>query len=372
MADKKRVMFIDMVRGLTILIIALYHIVAPGPVKVVLSGLCAVLFFSFFFYSGYLYTPGKDTIKRNIGKRAKGLLIPFVAYSVPFWAVGSVVLIIKGKETIMDALCCLRNFFAGSIWNRTIQDLFGWDYHKLGSRYPFLADFWFLPAMFLASILLIVLREKICKSIKSIIVAIVIMLAITGVLRGFAISLPYNIQLIPFWTAVMLMGSIAKEGDLFARLKGKAAWITGVIVTVVGCGVSIYLEWGSKLYRGQFDKPEVVSMIVLFVLGNVTVWGISVLCKQIEDTGIKVDKLAYLGSHSIFIYMYHYFIAWLISMITGFSLTYKENNVTLGDLAISIVIAIVSIALSIVISVCADKIKKHRKEKKIESTSETK
>ena len=211
----------------------------------------------------------------------------------------------------------------------------------------------------------IVLREKICRGIKSILIAVVVMLLITGVLRGFSISLPYNLQLIPFWTALMLMGSAGRELNVFTRLKGKAAWITGVIVSAVGIGVSIYLGWGAKLFRGEFNKPEVVTMIVLFILGNVTVWGMSVLCKQIEDTGLKVDKLAYLGSHSIFIYMYHYFIAWLISMFTGFSLRYKANDVTATTLAISIVLAIVSIALSIVISICADKLKKFRKEKKL-------
>ncbi len=152
-----------MVKGLTILGIALYHIIAPGAVRNFLSGLCAVMFFSFFFYSGYLYTPGKEGIKRNIANRVKGLLRPFILYSISLWGVGSIVLVIKGEESVMDALCCLRNFYAGAIWNRTIQDFFGWDYHHLGSNYPFLASFWFLPAVFLSSILFIVLREKYVK-----------------------------------------------------------------------------------------------------------------------------------------------------------------------------------------------------------------
>ncbi len=34
--------------------------------------------------------------------------------------------------------------------------------------------------------------------------------------------------------------------------------------------------------------------------GNVSVWGISVLFRQIENTGINVDKMAYLHDHGIF------------------------------------------------------------------------
>lgn len=360
MKEKRRVKYIDMVKGITILCIALYHIVAPGIIRNVLAGICAVMFFSFFFYSGYLYTPGKDKVKRSIGKRAKGLLLPFVKYSIPLWATGSVVLILQGKETIVDALCCLRNFFVGSIWNRTIQDWFEWDYHHLGKYYPFLADFWFLLALFLASVLFIILREKICKSIKTILITIAIMLFITGLLRGFSISLPYNLQLIPFWTAIILMGNVFREGNVLGKLKGLSAWIFGIVVSVLGIGISVYLGWGKNLFRGEFDNPEVVTMIVLFCLGIVTTWGISVLCKQMEDSGINISKIAYIGSHSIFIYMYHYFIAWLISMFTGFSIRYDENNVTASTLSISIVLAIVSIALSILIALGADILKKKK------------
>ena len=357
MTDKKRVKFIDMVKGLTILCVALCHIIAPGTVRIVLSGMCAILFFSFFFYSGYLYTPGKAGIKRNIANRSKGLLRPFLLYSISFWLVGSIVLIINGEESVMDALCCLRNFFAGSIWNRNIQDFFGWDYHHLGKNYPFLASFWFLPAMYLSCILFIVLREKICNSVKLILMSIAGMLFITGGLRGFSISLPYNLQLIPFWTAIMLMGNVIREWNAYERLKNISAWLLGSVISALGIGLSVYLGWGTYLFRGEFDKPEVVTMLVLFCLGNISVWGISVLCKQIEDSGINVDNIAYMGSHSIYIYMYHYFIAWIISMFTGFSMRYDAENITGDTFVKSFILAAVSIAVSILISICSDILK---------------
>ncbi len=110
------------------------------------------------------------------------------------------------------------------------------------------------------------------------------MLATTGVLRFFGISLPYNLQLIPYWTAIILLGQIARSVNLFDKLSGAAAWVTGIVTSVVSIGC----------------------------------------------------------------------------MITGFSMRYDPENVTGEQLAISIVLAIVSIALSILISVCADKIKSKR------------
>ncbi len=360
---KKRVKYVDMVKGLAILSIAAYHIIAPGVLRSIFAGMSCVLFFSFFFYSGYFYKPGKTSMKDSIIARAKSLLVPFFTYSISFWFVGSAVLILKGKETIMDALCCLRNFFAGSIWNRVIQDWFGWEYHSLGKNYPFLADFWFLPAMFIASILFILLVQKVSKSVVSQIITIVVLLAATGVLRFFEISLPYNLQLIPYWTAIILLGQIARSVNIFDKLSGAAAWVTGIVTAVVPIGIAAYFALGAKMFRGEFDKPEPLMMVVVFLLGCIGTYGVSLVCKQIEDRGVKVDKPAYLGSHSIYLYMYHVFVAWIICMFTGFSMRYDPKNVTGEQLAISIVLAVVSIAVSILISVCADKIKSKRAAK---------
>lgn len=354
---KQRVKYVDMVKGLAILSIAMYHIVAPGVLKSIFAGMSCVLFFAFFFYSGYFYKVGKTGIKDGIVARAKSLLVPFFTYSISFWLVGSVVLIIRAEETIMDALCCLRNFFAGSIWNRVIQDWFGWEYHSLGKNYPFLADFWFLPAMFIASILFIILVEKVSRSLIPQIITVVVLLASTGVLRFFEISLPYNLQLIPYWTAIILLGQIGRTVKIFDKLSGAAAWITGIAASVIPIGIAAYFSLGAKMFRGEFDKPEPLMMIAVFLLGFIETYGVSLVCKQLEDSGVKVDKFAYLGSHSIYLYMYHVFVAWIICMITGFSMRYDPKTVTGEQLAISILLTAVSISISILISICADKIK---------------
>ena len=122
-----------MVGGLAILCVALYHIIAPGSKK--------------------------------IAGRTKWLLRPFFLYSVSFWAVGSIALVLKGEVTVTEALCCLRNFFAGNVSGR----------HCIHH-----------------------IKRKKCKSVRLIIISTAVMLLVTGGLRGASISLPYNLQLIPF------------------------------------------------------------------------------------------------------------------------------------------------------------------------------
>ena len=66
---------------------------------------------SFFFLSGYFHKPGKRTLKENIKSRVKALMVPFFKYSLLFWAIGSIQLVVTKKETINDAFCCLRISF---------------------------------------------------------------------------------------------------------------------------------------------------------------------------------------------------------------------------------------------------------------------
>ena len=112
--------YVDMVKGIAVLWVVFYHLLAPCAFKSVLDHLCDAMLLSFFFYSGYFYRPGRRAFGENVKSRARALLVPFFKYSLFFWAVGSIQLVISGSETIPEALFCLRNFYVGCIWNRVI------------------------------------------------------------------------------------------------------------------------------------------------------------------------------------------------------------------------------------------------------------
>ena len=191
-----------------------------------------------------------------------------------------------------------------------------------------------------------------------------ILLLITGVLSRFSISLPYNLHMIPFWSALVLLGYTCRQLKAFDRLEGAAAWICGTVASVVSIGLAVYFNYGTNLFRGTFEEPEVPVMVFLFAVGFGSIWGVSVICKQIEDMGINVGKLAFLGSHSIYLYMYHVFVAWLICEFTGFSMRYDPEEVTVLTFEKSLLLAIVTISISILISVLAIDKTKETKVKK--------
>ena len=354
-SDAKRLQFVDMVKGISILFVVFYHILAPTPVRSFLGHVMEICLAAFFFFSGYFHRPGKRTFGQNLKTRAKALLIPLFKYSIFFWAVGSVYLVATGGAPVSETLYCLRNFFGGCIWNRTIQNWFGWEYYSLGKRYFFLADFWFLIAMMFASILFLVVVDFVVKSKWKTLVAALALFTVTGILRGFAIDLPYNLQLIPFWTAFMLLGAFAGNSGLFEskRLTGAKEWILALLSLAAGVAIALVRPESSNLFRGSFPENEVVNMLFCIAASLLGIWGLAVICKKTETAGVRVKELAWLGSHSLLIYIYHMFFAWIISVITGFSVFYPEDPDP-GMIAKSVLLSVVCLTLCILRYVIGD------------------
>ena len=350
----KRTQFVDMLKGVAILLVVFYHLVGPCGVKSVLNHFLDTALVIFFLFSGYFHRPGKRSLGENLKARAKGLLIPLFKYSLFFWAAASVYLIATGVPAI-ETLYCLRNFFGGCIWDRTIQNLFGWEYYSLGKRYLFLADFWFLIVMMLTSILFFLIVDHVIKSKGKTLITAAVLFAITGVLRGFGINLPYTFQMVPFWTASMLLGAFAGQYKLFENeaLTGAKEWALSFLSLAAGVVVAMIKPVNENLFRGAFAENEVVSMMLCIVSSLLVIWGLGMIFKKIEQAGARVTELAWLGSHSLLIYLYHMFFAWILSIITGFSLRYPEE-VDGGFLFKTILLAAVCLVLCILRYVFAD------------------
>ena len=355
-----RLNFADMVKGIGILIIIGYHLVAPSAVKTALTGAQSILLLAFFLFSGYFYTPGKRTFGENMKSRSVSLLGPFFMYSICFWIIGTIYLLATGGAPFVEALACLRNFFVGCIWNRTIQGWFNLEYYSLGKRYFFLADFWFLLALFFASALFFVIADRVKNSRGKQCLAIAALLAVTGILRGFNISLPYNLQLIPFWAALLLCGYIMKEWKLFDLdfMNGGIGWGVGLAAFAGAIGANIALAYGTNLFRGTFDSPEPVSMLVLFILGVIGNWGLAWLCVKTERAGVRVQELTWVGSNSLIPYLFHMFYAWAICAVTGFSIFYDPETMTGDIFAKSLLLTLAVIVLCVLTVIIQNRMKK--------------
>ena len=336
-----------------------YHLIAPSALKAVANGACLIALLAFFMFSGYFYTPGKRPFGENIKARAKSLLVPFLKYSLCFWVIGTIYLLVTKGATFVEALLCLRYFYGGCIWNRTLQNWFGWEYHSLGKRYMFLADFWFLLMLFFSSALFFATADRVKHSRAKQGLAIALLLAVSGVLRGFGISLPYNILLVPFWTAVMLSGYVLKDWRLLEPdfMNGGIGWVAGIAAVVAAIGANTFLGYGTNLFRGTFDAVEPVSMLVIFALGLVGSWGLACLCIKIERAGARVKELAWVGSHSLTLYLYHMLYYWLLCILTGYPMFYDPKTASGAMLIKSLLMILAVTGLGVLTAIVSDRMK---------------
>ena len=355
----KRLNYVDMMKGIATIAVVCYHLLAPSAFRnTVIDHLLFPLLAAFFFFAGYFHKPGKRSFGENVKTRAEALLVPFVKYGVIFWLIGSVYLVAGKQETVMEAFGCLRNFFAGCIWNRVIQNWFGWEYYKLGGRYLFLAGLWFLPALFFASVLFFPIADRVTDSNKKTGIAAVLLFGATAVLRAFKVDLPYNLQIVPFWAAFLLLGTRSRLIGLFELpgMQGWKGWLCAVASLAAGSALAFLQEPVLNTFRGYFPEPEVLSMLISIVFSLLVIWGLGMICRLAEESGCRVKELAWIGSNSMTIYLFHYFFAWIISIITGFSLRYP-NPAPDDVIRKSAAVAAGAFALSILWAVAGNRIK---------------
>ena len=324
MGERKRLQYVDAIKGIAVIWIVFYHLLTLTPFKAdIINPLMELFLILFFFFSGYFYrNQGPNTWER-IWKRTKSCLIPFFVYSLIFWAIGTIYLVITNQAPFIETLGCLRNFYGGLIWNRDIQNLFQWDYYHLGKRYPFLADFWFLLALFFSSTIFFLLAKFVFKKIPLSLISILVLFALTGICVGFKFSLPYNLHMVPFWTAFMVLGAFIGKHKLIElpALKRAPKYIIGGVLFAIGVVIALLKTASLNLYRGSFGGDhEVISMLLCLAATIPFIMGIGMLLHQGEQDGLRLNEIGWVGSHSLIFYLFHMFYAWLISIIFNFSL----------------------------------------------------
>lgn len=236
--------------------------------------------------------------------------------------------------------------------------MFQWEYYSLGKRYMFLADFWFLLALFFSSIIFFPIADAVLNSKPKTLLTAGGLLAATGIMRHFAVDLPYNIQLIPFWCAFMLLGAFFGQNGLFEieGLSGAKGWLAAVAALAAGTAMAMVITPSVNLFRGSFAEPEAVSLVLVSVSSLLIIWGLGEVCRLIELAGARVTELSWLGSHTMTVYLFHVFIAWLISILTGYPLSYDPAAVTAGTVVKSLLFACAVLAICIGIDIGRDRL----------------
>ncbi len=344
MVADKRLQYIDAIKGISMIMIVLCHLLAPCIGRVILMHLECIFLACLFFFAGFSYRTGGMHASEKIRIKSAALFRPFLRYALILWLIASVYLAAAGKGSAKAAFMCLRNFFAGGLWNPVLMSIFHLRYYSLDRDYFIMTDLWIFPAMIFACILFYLTADRVLRSFKKALIAAAVFFLVTALFCGFGISLPYNLQTAPYWAAFMLLGAFAGRRRLFERIKKEEKWMPGIVSLGLGITVAMIKQPSADLYRGSFGGNEVLSMLLCIAAALPAIWGLGQLCSLAEESGSGNAGLKWMGQNYLNVFAVYRTAAWLIGLITGISAIY-DKSVSSSDIVKSLLISIAVLVL---------------------------
>lgn len=337
--EKKRTRAQDAAKGLMIIAVVFFHcylLVAPNPTAAVMNFNILAAFFpfllsTFFFYTGYNYLPNGRSVKDNILRRAKQLLIPLVVcFVISIVIIGGFELIYNHSD-IAASFKSIGNTILYSLMSEPLSIMIGFP-KEGGLLYELVVALglvWFLYTLFICSIFFYILVPHTNKKVTTLISVDIICLAVSFCLGQFVGTyLPYCVQAYPLILAIMLTAAhlrqhhflnlriLSKKDSLFHAINMFVA--EGIIV---GTCLLFHYRFGAILtgsIPGSMFDPVLKGFDapIAFVFSIVGTYFIHTLCRLIKHIPLVGKALQWVGNHSALYYLFHpVFIAILSILI---------------------------------------------------------
>ncbi|MFI3295014.1 MAG: acyltransferase [Rikenellaceae bacterium] len=333
MKNNTRFGFIDLGKTLAIIFILLIHNGFSGLNNVVLFAMPL-----FFFCSGYLFTPGRRTLKQTAIAQFKKVLLPFwglmIVYAVveliraPYVGYGDPEIIrpainaiygssaLPNPNGIFDALRSIRTYNS--------------DPRAIVLISPTYCHLWFLPAFFTASIIFSFIAERVRKlSFRIIaIIALVFLSSLESTIPELY-QLPYGIGRGFMGASFMLVGFQMRKIAIFEPQKRRVAiplFVIGLCVAVV----SILLgSTGGAYIVSYYGSYGILSTYLTFLGGLGALFCVLYICKLLSDAlSISEKSLSsIIGRNTMTIYGWHFLIIFILDVlyVNIFSLSFEPD-----------------------------------------------
>jgi acyltransferase len=292
MTSQGRIQYLDIAKGIGIILMVMGHSTFGEGFQHYIHGFHMPLFF---FISGLLYTfkPERGWLEVCKGK-CRSILVPYIVFGLITWGIWA--LTRGGRVSGADLFIPLRHL----IWiNSTGLVISG--------------EFWFLSAMFFASLLFDGLFRIFARA--SIRCSILAVLVLIGCLfrRTFDIQLPWSLLSgmvgAGFMGIAYLMKQKAKAGG-FARRLFSLHWYEIAILTLVS-GVLIFINDPVNMRRSVYGNvplfwlnATVMSVVIINVsmkIENFSMHGVLAECRN-WLTGVGRDSITYLCLNSLILH----------------------------------------------------------------------
>lgn len=275
MAEKKRIEYIDLAKGICILMVVLVHVVPEFGEKS--SFLSCVRMPLYFCLSGLFY---KDygSLKNFFCKKINKILIPFVAWYFIGYAIyyaGRIVL-----SSSSDATFSLNDiFYSNEIFNLPI---------------------WFLLCLFWCNVLFVIVQRFFKKWYLQI--SAVFFISMTGWAMSFfdVFNLFYigsSMTCLPFF---YIGYQLRQTGFLYKDLKNSHSFFIMCISLMLALLIALVPDSPPRL---NYYKNEIIygNLLLIYICSSAFVVGVLMLCKMIGS----VPFVSWIGRYSIIVLVSH-------------------------------------------------------------------
>ncbi len=278
---KKRIAWIDISRGIGILLVVYGHALSPGIIRYLIYAFHMPLFF---FLSGLVFRYKPDESWQSfIGKNARNILLPYLIFAI----LSLLLWYVTRRPELPAVLLQFGSIFYGNGNNNLLA------FNNL---------LWFLPCLFLTRVLFFAVTRY-SSDIKYLLVVMGLFACLGYCYSLFfsEIKLPFGLETaltaIVFFGGGYLMTTIPE--NIMTMIKKHAVFflITALIIFVVGAMVNI------AFYELQVDlRQDRLNNVVYFYLGA---WG-GIISTVLLSMIIKKNRLLeYLGKQSLVIFAWH-------------------------------------------------------------------
>lgn len=354
----------DILKGIGIILITFYHLVyrlENGTIDEFIKNFIWLILPIFFLISGYFYKVGKYSIKENILRRTKNLLIPTIIYLLILFLIGTIQFVLLHNYNLMDLLKDFLNIFIRPELADPIFKEIG------GDLFFNLSPSWYIWTCFLSSILFFIIANISLKNKKNMIISTIILLSLGTIAHIFIPPTPWSIALTPFYASIMLLGAYISNNDLLSKLNFKLP-IT-IIIILIGFiinGILYYFFGTDLLYISVLSSNKYMGPLMCYI--QVIPGGISLylLCNLLSKFKFS-NIFSWCGKYSLEFLLCH-------SLYGGIGADILNTNMKPGqywyvDINTEIVLKsigtfIISIILCVFTILLVNFIKKYQKNRK--------
>lgn len=296
---KKREMFIDIARGIALLLVIISH---SNILNTQLNTFINSFYIPvFFFISGYMYLNKNIESKNYLSTKFKKTIAPYFIYSFIILLVFTV---LKGTKNFIPHL--LGIFYSRfCLFPYTIKDNI--NFMDIGS-----APLWFLTSWVLTIIVFTYLMRLIkSKNISSVTIFVVGLLG-TLILNKLPILLPWSIDTVLLMVLFMYCGYLIKEKNgLNIIQKDKTLILILVLLTICisqingPTNISVR-EYGNSLFL--YIMAGITGSIILILLSK--------YLENIKFIGNRI--FAYIGENTIILLAFHLMCFYMIDVVFDF------------------------------------------------------